>query len=40
MLFLAGYLFGLVIGHRAWQPGLARVLIGFTLTSLAIFLGG
>jgi VIT1/CCC1 family predicted Fe2+/Mn2+ transporter len=40
MLFLTGYVFGRVIGHRPMQLGIAMVLIGCALTSLAIFLGG
>jgi VIT1/CCC1 family predicted Fe2+/Mn2+ transporter len=40
MLYLAGHVFGRVIGHRPWLTGLAMVGIGAVLVAVTIALGG
>jgi hypothetical protein len=40
LLFLTGYVFGRNIGHDAWQLGIVMVLVGCSLTAVAISLGG
>ena len=40
MLFLTGWAFGRITGHRPWLVGLAMVLLGSTLAGLTMALGG
>jgi len=40
MLFLTGYRFGHLAGHRPWKMGLAMVAVGGVLVGLTIALGG
>jgi hypothetical protein len=40
MLFLTGYAFGRLAGHRPWGMGLAMVLLGGVMVAITISLGG
>ena len=40
LLFLTGFAFGRVAGHRPWLMGLAMVILGSALVGLTIALGG
>jgi VIT1/CCC1 family predicted Fe2+/Mn2+ transporter len=40
MLFLTGYVYGRIIGHRPWVRGVFMVVLGFILVAITIALGG
>ncbi|HRJ49072.1 MAG TPA: VIT1/CCC1 transporter family protein [Phycisphaerales bacterium] len=40
MLFMTGYAFGRLTGHRPWLTGIAMLLLGIGLVAIAIALGG
>lgn len=40
MLFMTGYAFGRLAGHRPWLTGIAMLLLGIGLVAIAIALGG
>ena len=40
MLFLTGYAFGSLTGHRPWLVGIAMVALGSSLVGMTIALGG
>lgn len=40
LLFLAGYSFGRFADRNPWRTGLAMVILGVAVVSIAIFFGG
>lgn len=40
MLFVAGVLYGRLVGHKGWLAGTGMVLLGLTLVAITIALGG
>ena len=40
MLFLTGYVYGRIIGHRPWVRGVFMVVLGFILVAITVALGG
>jgi len=40
MLFLTGYAYGRITGHRPWVTGVCMIVLGFILVGITIALGG